>query len=88
MRLVLLVMAGVLVAADAPQISDAQRAKFWRAQAEYVAATVQAQRAKAALDAVQMEMSSACGETYQLAAGQDGEPICQPKPPAPAKGDR
>lgn len=75
----------VMLAADAPkQITAEQRAKFWRAQAEYIAAQAQVQKAQATLSAIQAEMVKACGD-QQLVADEQGEPACKPKPETPKK---
>jgi hypothetical protein len=75
----------LVAAQEVPKaISSELRAKFWRAQAEYISASAQAQKARATLDAAQAEMSKVCGD-QQLIAGQDGEPTCQPKPDGKAK---
>ena len=70
-----------LAAAESPttKISAEQRAKFWRAQAEAIAAQAQYQSAKSALDAVQAELQKACGDGV-LALDQAGEPSCKAKP--------
>jgi hypothetical protein len=66
-------------ALDAPTITVEQRARFWRAQAEYVVASVQAQKAKTLLDAIQAELQKSCG-TDALIVDKSGEPACGPKP--------
>lgn len=65
--------------ADAPRITSEMRAQYWRAQAEAIAASVQAQQASSRLTAIQEKLAKACGE-QQLIAGPDGEPICAPRP--------
>jgi hypothetical protein len=59
-------------------ITPEQRARFWRAQAEWISASMQAQKAKSAMDSIQAELAKACGD-QQLVAGPDGEPTCSPK---------
>lgn len=76
-RALLLAAIIPLWAGDAPQISDAQRAKYWRAQAEAIATQARAEKALAVFQAVQAELVKACGGR-QLIGGPDGEPACAP----------
>jgi len=62
-----------------PQISAEVRAKFWRTQAEAIAAAARAERAQEAAKAVQEEMRKACGERFIVALNAEGEPSCQAK---------
>jgi len=62
-----------------PQISAEVRAKFWRTQAEAIAAAARAERAQEAAKAAQEEMRKACGEKFVVALDADGEPSCQAK---------
>jgi hypothetical protein len=80
-----LLMLPFLRADDPASITDAMRARFWRAQTEYIAASAQAQKAKVALDAAHAELQKACGDR-QVIAGQDGEPTCAPKSEKPKDG--
>jgi hypothetical protein len=77
---------GLLCAADEPKISDAQRAKFWRAakelaewQARAVQARVMTEQAQQSVQRAREEMAQACGDTAVLAEDQAGEPVCKPK---------
>jgi hypothetical protein len=79
--IVFVALVASVCAVEKAQITAEMRAKFWRAQAEYIAATVQAQRAKAALDSAQAEMQKACGE-QPVVANSSGDPECGPMPPA------
>jgi hypothetical protein len=79
----LIVSIGLLLplwAADAPRISDAQRARFWRAQAEVIAAQGRLDKAVAAFQGIEADLIKACGD-QQLVRNSDGEPGCAPKPP-------
>jgi len=62
-----------------PQITAEMRAKFWRTQAEAIAATARAERAQEAAKAAQEEMRKACGDGFRVALDGQGEPSCQPK---------
>lgn len=73
----LVMLLGSAVAGDSPQIPDAMRARYWRAQAEAIAAQARAEKALAAFQAVQTELVKACGG-QQLIGGPDGEPACAP----------
>ena len=64
-----------------PTVTPEMRAKYWRAQAEAMAAAKQAENANTKLQSAQVEMVKACGD-LQLIAGPDGEPTCQAKPEA------
>jgi hypothetical protein len=66
----------------AVQIDDKLRAKFWRVNAEALAAQVRNQQAQEALKAVQAEMHAACGADPVPSSA--GEPSCPA--PAPPKG--
>jgi hypothetical protein len=79
--IVFVALAASVGGVEKAQITAEMRAKFWRAQAEYIAAMVQAQRAKAALDSAQAEMQKVCGE-QPVVANPGGDPECGPKPPA------
>ena len=62
----------------APRITPEQRAMYWRANAEMLAAQAQFNQAKAKLESIESEMTKACGD-QQLTTAPDGEPTCQPK---------
>jgi hypothetical protein len=62
-----------------PQIAAELRARFWRTQAEAIAAAARAERAQEAAKAVQEEMRKACGEKFIAALDAEGEPACQAK---------
>jgi len=72
----LLVCAGAFAQDSAPKLTDGQRARYWRAQAEAVAAQARAAQAVATFQAVQAELVKACGG--QLIGAPDGEPACAP----------
>lgn len=92
MRAFLILMALVLSAQSPdPQksepgrkITDAQRARFWRAQAEYASAMAQVQAARSALDAARDELMKYCGDRPLILSG-NGEPDCGSKPPTPGE---
>jgi hypothetical protein len=67
-------------ASKPPQISAETRAKFWRTQAEALAAAARAERAQDAAKAAQEEMRKACGDKFIVALDEAGEPSCQAKP--------
>lgn len=62
-----------------PQIAAEARARFWRTQAEAVAASARAERAQEAAKAAQEELRKACGDKFMVALDADGEPSCQAK---------
>jgi hypothetical protein len=62
-----------------PQIAAEVRARFWRTQAEAIAAAARAERAQEAAKAAQEEMRKACGEKFVVALDAEGEPSCQAK---------
>jgi hypothetical protein len=62
-----------------PQIAAEMRARFWRTQAEAIAAAARAERAQEAAKAAQDEMRKACGEKFIVALDVEGEPSCQAK---------
>ena len=67
---------------ESPQpsrIAAEMRARFWRAQAEAIAAAARAKQAQDAARAVQEEMQKECGDKFTLALDAAGEPSCQPK---------
>jgi hypothetical protein len=66
-----------------PALSPDLRAKFWRREAELLAAEKSVDSARLALDAVRAEMIAACGR-QALNLDPSGEPACVPLPPAPA----
>jgi hypothetical protein len=55
------------------------RARFWRAQAEAVAAAAKAKQAQDAAKTVREEMQKQCGDKFALALDVAGEPACQVK---------
>ncbi|MGA2736920.1 MAG: hypothetical protein ABSG65_05650 [Bryobacteraceae bacterium] len=66
--------------AKPPQITAEIRARFWRTQAEAIAAAARAERAQEAAKAAQEEMRKACGDRFTVALDAAGEPSCQAKP--------
>lgn len=65
--------------AQPPRIPAELRARFWRTQAEAVAAAARAKQAQDAAKAVQEELQKQCGDQFVLALDADGEPSCQAK---------
>ncbi|HXM44139.1 MAG TPA: hypothetical protein VN924_23085 [Bryobacteraceae bacterium] len=61
-----------------PQIAAEIRARFWRTQAEAIAAAARADRAQEAAKAAQEEMRKACGDKFTVALDAAGEPSCVP----------
>ncbi|MGC9950384.1 MAG: hypothetical protein ABSF64_28805 [Bryobacteraceae bacterium] len=62
-----------------PRIAAEMRARYWRAQAEAIAAAARARQAQEAAKAAQDEMQKACGDKFLLALDAAGEPACQAK---------
>ncbi len=62
-----------------PSIAAEIRARFWRAQAEAMAAAARAKQTQEAVKAAQDEMQKACGDQFVLALDAAGEPSCQTK---------
>lgn len=74
------ILCGIALAQEsAPSISADQRAKFWRLNAEHVAAQAQEQRTKVAFENYIKELQTFCGGEGQLISGTDGEPACKEK---------
>ena len=70
-----------------PVLTDAQKAAFFKAQAQTLQAGAEAQRAQqvaqqkaAALQAVIAEVSKACGDKYQPSLDNTGDLVCVVKP--------
>ena len=81
-RLILVLLVSILLPAkDVPTLTPDQRAKFWRAQAEAIAAQMQVQKAQARLDAVLSELKASCNGDIEF--NSSGEPSC--KAPADKK---
>jgi hypothetical protein len=82
LAIALLVMASTALAQDnapkPPQITDAQRAQYWRAQAEVLAAQTAAQRAAQAFEVTLKGLQEYCGPTQELQS-VNGEPFCKLK---------
>ena len=68
-----------------PAISDAQRAKFFKAQVAYQSAQTQVEHTQAAMQAAVKDMQTTCGDEAQLTLDQSGDPACAALPPKPAK---
>jgi hypothetical protein len=62
-----------------PQVTAEMRARFWRTQAESIAAAARAERAQEAAKAAQEELRKACGDKFAVALDAEGEPSCQAK---------
>jgi len=58
--------------------TDAQRAQYWRAQAEVLAAQTAAQRAAQAFEVTLKGLQEYCGPTQELQS-VNGEPFCKLK---------
>ncbi len=72
-------------AAPAPAISDALKAKFFKAQALKAQADAQSEKiANLFQDAVD-EMRKACGQDFTLQTDKNGDPVCAAKPPIEKK---
>lgn len=91
--LALLSLAGTMASAQtkpvdpvAPKLSDAQRASYFKAVAEYQEAQQQTQQLIAqkqlALTTAVTDITKVCGKNF-VPTLRDGEPKCEIKPPAP-----
>lgn len=76
-----------------PEITDAQRATYFQALAEFQAAKLSADQAQAVLQAALADMLKTCGDR-QLVQREDRKPGCKPKadppksePVKPLKGE-
>ncbi len=76
MKKILVALLVLSAFASEPQrtVTAEQRARFWRAQAEYVAKLMEVQRLKAAMDAAEDDMVKTCGGA--LVPDKAGEPSC------------
>ena len=63
--------------AQPPLVPAEMRARFWRTQAESIAAAARAKQAQEAAKAAQEEMQKECGDKFVLAMDAAGEPSCQ-----------
>jgi len=90
--ILILISAGLALATDQPkaeapkppQITDAQKARLWRAALESQTAAVRAEKAAKALEAVQEELVKFCGGATLFVADDKGEPMCAaPKADSP-----
>ncbi|MGA3264912.1 MAG: hypothetical protein ABSC47_12820 [Terracidiphilus sp.] len=77
-------------APDAPVISDAMKAKFFKAQAQSIQAKAnfdQAQKAlqdsTTAFQGVISELTKVCGDSFTPQLDQSGDPVCTAKPEPP-----
>lgn len=66
------------VSASTPQITPEQRAEYWRAYAESIAAQAKAQEAQVKLKDVIDKLKQTCGNG-ELTADPQGEPVCKEK---------
>lgn len=62
-----------------PKIPAEMRAAFWRSQAEVIGIAAKAKQAQDNAVKIQNDMAQFCGEKWQLALDQTGEPSCQRK---------
>jgi len=84
----LLLTAGIVFSQPAakkpetvPTINAELRAKYWKSQADAIAANANAQKANTAVQAILGELQTVCGDKYTLSGDpQSGEPICVAKP--------
>ena len=75
MRYLLLFAALPLLA----EVTDTQRAEYWKAQAEVNQLLLQLTQAKAKAEAAVAKMKTACGDK-QLSADAEGNPVCVDQP--------
>jgi len=78
-------VASSVFAQTVPQITDAQRAEFFKAQSKLMAASEQAKDAQAQFQATVAKMQAACGDAFTLQMNQGGDPACVAKPKPEAK---
>jgi len=62
---------------NTPRIPAEMRARFWRTQAEAMAAETRAKQAQEAAKAAQDDMRKACGDGFALSLDTTGEPACR-----------
>jgi len=77
-KLILFALAiGVILAKDTSEFTSDQRARFWRAQAEWALIRPVAERAKANVDAIRRELDEECASKKKvMVMGANGEPMC------------
>ena len=75
-----LMLAGALFAADAPKISDADRAAYFKSVVLLNQAQAQFTKAQNDLTAQVAKLQETCGKDFQLIGNVAGDPECQPKP--------
>ena len=80
-----LLFSTVALAQAAPQITDAQRAEFFKAQAKAIGTSAEAKEAKTQFDAAVAKLQAACGDAFTLQMNQGGDPVCVAKPKPEAK---
>jgi len=80
-----LLFSTVALGQAAPQITDAQRAEFFKAQSKLMAASEQAKEAQTQFQATVAKMQAACGDAFTLQMNQGGDPACVAKPKLEAK---
>jgi len=78
MRILFLAVTSLVFAAEVkgPLISADQRAAYWRARAEVVAAQSALNDATVKVTTAVQAMQAVCGEKHPLILGKDGEPEC------------
>lgn len=75
-----LLFSTVALGQAAPQITDAQRAEFFKAQSKLMAASEQAKGAQTEFQAAVTRLQAACGEKFFLQMSPAGDPACVAKP--------
>lgn len=66
--------------APVPAVSDALRAKFFKAQSQMIQANEQAKQQQKQYQAVTAEIQKACGDAYFVQLDETGDPVCIAKP--------
>lgn len=66
--------------AAAPVITDAQRARFFKAQSQAIQAAAAAKDTQAEFQQAIAEMQQACGAEATLTLNKAGDPVCMAKP--------
>jgi hypothetical protein len=79
----MILATGLCVGQKPPVVSDAMRAKLWRAQSDVQLAQIGQQKANDAVQKAQdgmtkvmAEWAAACGKDFQPGMDKDGEPGC------------
>ncbi len=67
--------------AKAPEMTEALKAKYWKARARQLAAQKESGDADTAMQAIVTELQTFCGPTSVLSGDRNGDASCQLKEP-------